>query len=107
MFQVIDSTPQEVKEWIDKNEAILVDIRESQELTEARVTGAIHLPLSEFNPSQIPNEPGKKTVLICGHGIRSRQVGNFLLERGFLEKAYHVATGIAGWQNAGLPTDIA
>ncbi|MBL94326.1 MAG: Thiosulfate sulfurtransferase GlpE [Alphaproteobacteria bacterium MarineAlpha3_Bin5] len=107
MFKLIDSSPQEVKRWLDENEAILVDIRESQELTEAKVAGAIHLPLSEFNPSEIPNEPGKKTVLICGHGVRSRQVGNFLLERGFLEKAYHVSTGIAGWQNAGLQTDTA
>ena len=102
---LIDSEPIEVKSWLDSNEAILVDIREIQELHQASVTGAVHMPLSSFDPSQIPKEPGKKIVLICGHGVRSHQVGTFLLERGFLDQAYHVASGIAGWAQAGLPLE--
>jgi len=102
---LIDSEPVEVKNWLDSNEAILVDIRETQELNQASITGAIHMPLSNFDPSQIPKDPGKKFVLICGHGVRSYQVGTFLLERGFLDQAYHVASGIAGWAQAGLPLE--
>ncbi len=103
MTQVIDCQPTDIKSWVDAGTAVLIDVREDQELMEARIPGAIHLPLSRFDPQALPAVDGKRVAFLCAHGIRSQQVGAYLVANGLLDEAYNVTGGIAAWAAAGLP----
>ncbi len=105
MSQVVDSTATDVKTWLDDDQAILIDVREPSELAQSRVAGALHMPLSAFNPEQVPTGEARKLVFMCAHGVRSFQVGQYLLDQGLLKEVYHVVEGIVGWQRAGLPVE--
>lgn len=105
MSQVVDSTPTDVKAWLDQDQAILIDVREPGELAQTRIPGALHMPLSAFNPDQVPTGESRKLVFLCAHGVRSFQVSQYLLDQGLLKEVYHVVEGIVGWQRDGLPVE--
>ncbi len=100
---MIEIEPQLVKEWLDKDIAILIDVREHQELIMFSITGAIHNPMSAFDFEAIPSETDKRLVFVCAHGIRSRQIGEFLLQANKVQTAYNMKGGVAAWAQAGLP----
>ncbi|MDH6060751.1 rhodanese-like domain-containing protein [Chrysosporum bergii ANA360D] len=65
----------------------LIDVREPQELANARIEGFVNLPLSEFAEwgHQILTmfNPHAETLVLCHHGIRSAQMCQWLLAQGF------------------------
>jgi len=95
--------PEEVKEWLDKDLAILIDVREHQELAEFSIPGAVHNPMSTFDVDAVPSDTDKRLVFVCAHGMRSRQVGQYLLEEKRVPAAYNMSGGVAAWAQAGLP----
>jgi rhodanese-related sulfurtransferase len=102
-MRLIECQPSEVKTWLDEGSVVLIDVREDQELMEARIPEAVHMPLSRFDPHGLPETGGKRVAFLCAHGIRSHQVGHYLVANGLLDEAYNVTGGIAAWANAGLP----
>ena len=103
MTNVIECNPNELQAWLEEGSAILIDVREDTELAEARIPGAVHLPLSQFNSEDLPQSDGKRIAFLCGHGIRSQQVCEYLVHNGVLNEAFNVAGGIEAWLQAGLP----
>jgi len=84
----------------EKQDFVLIDVREPNEYDIARIPGATLVPLS-----QLPNRfheldkyKGKEIVLHCKSGIRSRKAINFLKQQGY-ENLVNVAGGIAEWSN--------
>ncbi|MEQ8666237.1 MAG: rhodanese-like domain-containing protein [Rhodospirillales bacterium] len=94
-----------VKAWMDAGEAVVVDVREDDEVAAARIPGAVHLALSRFDPSQIPPHAGKKLVFSCASGMRSDHVARQLLLQGFVDQAANLEGGIQAWARAGLPVE--
>jgi rhodanese-related sulfurtransferase len=90
-------------EWLAQDSAILIDVREHQELAQFSIPGAIHNPMSAFDFDAVPKEPAKKLVFFCAHGIRSKQVGRYLLEENRVSAAYNMTGGVAAWLQASLP----
>ena len=95
----------QVKDWLDDNEIVLVDVRETSEYELEHIAGALLLPLSSFDPEFFPNLPGKKIVLHCAVGKRSEAAGKMLLNEGHDEIA-HMTGGIDAWKAAGFATEI-
>jgi len=91
------------KAWMDSGEAVLLDVREHQELAEAAIEGAVHNPMSSFDFDNIPKEDGKKLVIFCAHGMRSHQVAGYLLAQGMVDEAYSMEGGIVAWAGRGYP----
>lgn len=91
------------KQWLDEDGAVLLDVREDQELAEARIPGAIHNPMSRFDIEQVPADASKKLVVFCAHGMRSLQVADYLVRQGTLDAAYSMTGGIVAWAQSGLP----
>ena len=50
----------QIKIWLDRNEIVLVDVRETSEYEVEHIAGALLLPLSSFEPEFFPTLPGKK-----------------------------------------------
>ncbi|MEE9427186.1 MAG: HigA family addiction module antitoxin [Paracoccaceae bacterium] len=94
-----------VKEWYDRNEILLVDVRETSEFEIEHIPGALLLPLSSFDPEIFPTLPGKKVVLHCAIGKRSAAAGKMLLKEGH-QDVIHLTGGIEAWKAAGYATEI-
>jgi rhodanese-related sulfurtransferase len=95
-------TPQQTAEALDAGEIILVDVREAAEYHEARIPGALLLPLSTFDPAALPTGQGRKVVLHCKAGGRSATAIEHCQALG-IDVDAHVAGGIGDWIAAGLP----
>ena len=105
MPEFTEIPPETVHRWIGDGEAVLVDVREADELAQARLEEAVHVPMSAFNPERIPVDTGKKVVFICAQGARSEQVRQYVVARGILTEAYNMAGGLIAWAEAGLPLE--
>lgn len=103
MAGVTEIDAETAKAWVDSGEAVLVDVRELPELREAAIPGAVHVPMSAFDPDRVPHEDGRKVVFFCAHGMRSLNVGAYMVGQGGLEEAYSMTGGIVAWAEAGLP----
>lgn len=53
-------SPADVRQWIDAGQAVVIDVREVNEHAAERIKGAINLPLSTFEVSQLPAIPEGK-----------------------------------------------
>ena len=92
-----------LKVWMERGEAILIDVREPPEYATEHISGARLLPLSTFDPAQVPQEAGKKVVLHCVMGMRSAQAGQKLLDAGY-PTVYNFRGGVQAWKEAGYAT---
>ena len=101
--QVKDLTPEDVSKGMDDGRYLLVDVREPNEVAVEAYPGAVVVPLSGFDPRDIPDPRGKQVVFACRSGKRSVTASLAAQAAGF---AYdkHLAGGILGWKAAGLPT---
>ena len=62
------------------------------------------MPMSEFDPAALPDPGGKQVVFACRSGNRSVTASLAAQTAGLPYKA-HLAGGIKGWKEAGLPTE--
>ena len=95
---------QELNAKLCSGEAIVVDVREADEFAAGHIPGAVNMPLSEFQATQLP-DPGDKTlVLNCLGGKRSAMA---LDKCGTAQAAVdtHLAGGFGSWQAAQLPVE--
>jgi rhodanese-related sulfurtransferase len=102
-YQVHDLTPDEVSKGIADGRYLLVDVREPNEVAVEAYPDAVVVPLSSFDPQDIPNSRGKQVVFACRSGKRS-VTASLAAQAGGLEHDKHLAGGIIGWKAAGLPT---
>lgn len=102
---VIPADPRQVNDWLEDNEIVLVDVRETSEYEREHIAGALLLPLSSFDPDLFPTLPGKRIVIHCAVGKRSEAAGKMLLKEGHSDIT-HMTGGIDAWKAAGLPTEF-
>jgi rhodanese-related sulfurtransferase len=104
-------TPSEVEAHLLARDAVLIDVRESEELAEhGRIAEAVRAPrgLLEFwadpaSPLHRPElDPGRPAILYCAAGSRSALAVATLESLGYRDVA-HLDGGIAAWKRAGLP----
>ncbi len=90
-------TPSELSERLAGGEELsLLDVREMEELSIAKLDGALHIPMGDI-PARIGElDPAKPVVCICHHGVRSASVAGFLEAQDF-ERVYNLTGGIDGW----------
>ena len=104
MARVQDLTPEEVAKGVADGRYLLVDVREPNEVAVDAYPGAVVLPLSGFDPKDIPDPGGKQVVFACRSGKRS-QTASLAAQVAGLPYDKHLAGGILAWKAAGLPTD--
>ena len=88
----------------DRDDVVLLDVREQWEYDEAHIPGVTLVPMSEvpFRLDEIPTD--KTVVLTCRSGNRSGQTLAFLQENGFTN-VHNMAGGILAWQAAGFEVE--
>lgn len=98
-----DLSPAEAKQAIaDDPEMIVLDVRTEPEHRMHRIDGAILVPVQEL-PQRISElDPGRRYVVTCEHGVRSRMACSMLVQSGFKDLR-NVVGGMARWVGEGLP----
>lgn len=102
--KVRDLTPADVARGLTEGRMVLVDVRELNETAVERYPGAAIVPLSSFDPSQIPDPQGREVVFACRSGRRSVTASQAAQAAGLPYDA-HLAGGLLAWKAAGLPTE--
>ncbi len=102
-----------VETEINSGQAVLVDVRDSEELAaNGRIPGSVHVPrgMLEFraDPSspyhQEPFDPSRRMILHCASGGRSALGAATLQAMGYSNVA-HLDGGIKAWKEAGKPVE--
>ena len=86
-----------LKKWIDKDEAIIIDVREPAEYEEKSIENSILIPLKTLEKSLIPAHEGKKIVIHCRSGKRSLFACEKLLDEDENLELYNLEGGILDW----------
>lgn len=107
-LQALD--PDAVEAELASGDAVLVDIREADEVAAGRIAGSTHIPrgMLEFRADptstyhQAPLDPTKRVILHCASGGRSALAAATLKEMGY-EDVAHLDGGMNAWKEAGKP----
>src|SRR5512141_644043 len=94
---VHDLTPEDVARGLAEGTMLLVDVREPNETALERYPEAVIVPLSSFDPADIPDPQGKQVVFACRSGRRSVTASLAAQDQGFPYKS-HLAGGILAWK---------
>lgn len=95
--------PAALKLSLDRNEAQLIDVREPAEFAREHIAGARSVPLSAFDPAQLPRD--RRLVLCCQSGARSGRALAQLEAAGFHDVA-DLEGGMGAWKAAKLTTSV-
>lgn len=106
---IAEITPAQAQQWLNNGEAVLIDVRETDEHTREHIRGAQLLPLSRFAAGQAAAfaKPGQKIVFHCKGGKRSADACRLAVSlAGPGRSIYSLTGGIEGWKSAGLPVEV-
>ncbi|MFZ4541468.1 MAG: rhodanese-like domain-containing protein [Rickettsiales bacterium] len=98
-IQTIDAPT--LKSWLDKGEAVLVDVREPAEYEAAHIAGALLMPLARVSKNTLPGAAGKKLVVHCKAGRRGGTACEKLLAEDPNLQIYNLEGGVDAWAQAG------
>jgi len=90
-----------LKNWLDKGDAVVVDVREPAENAAESISGATLLPLGGITKDALPETSGKKLVIHCRSGKRSGSACEKLIAEDPELEIYNLEGGISAWTEAG------
>jgi len=101
--------PTDAQKLVTEKKAIILDVRESEELKEGKVKGSIVIAKSLMDNNkeawnrEVDKLPKDKTIIVyCRSGRRSEIVGEELVKKGF--KVLNMGD-FSSWKSAGLPVE--
>jgi rhodanese-related sulfurtransferase len=89
---------------INKEEAIVVDVRDGKDYKDGHIVNAVNIPYTSFDGrvSELESYKEKPLILVCKMGQHSGPIGRKLNQQGFLD-VRRLSGGMAEWLGAGLP----
>lgn len=96
--------PQNARFLQEKQEAIIIDVRENNEWNAGHINGAIHIPLNEIEEriSELMRYKNNQLILQCRSGGRSMKAIDILKKSGF-NNLKNMDGGLNEWIKVGLP----
>ena len=101
-------TAQGAVQLINRERAVLVDVREPEEFATGHMIGAKNVPLNQLE-EKLTGAVKNKTVpllLVCATGARAHRAVAMAKKLGY-EQAQAVAGGLKAWKEANLPVEKA
>ena len=97
-------TPAEAVQLINKENAIVLDVRESNELAQGTIRGAKHLALSVLKQrvDELKSHTDQPVITYCKAGNRSNEACEILKKNNFTN-VMSLKGGLEGWKTANLP----
>lgn len=97
-------TPAQATLLINREDALVLDVRETGEWSTGHIPGARHITLAQLEKrmSEIERFKDRPVIICCASGNRSSSACGQLKKSGF-QKVFSLAGGISGWLEASLP----
>jgi rhodanese-related sulfurtransferase len=94
----------EATQLMNRQDALVLDVREAQEYARGHILGAKSVPLAELGrrAGEFDKHKAKPVIVHCESGNRSGGAAAMLRKHGFAN-VYNLAGGYGAWQQAGLP----
>ena len=94
----------EATQMINRQDALLLDVREQAEFAQSHILNARALPLSQLEArlGDIEKFKDKPVIVYCATNNRSSAAVATLRKHGF-SNVFSLSGGFAAWQQAGLP----
>jgi len=105
MSKIEDIDCATLKDWLDKDEAIVIDVREVEEYEAAHIKGAILIPVGTCSPDIVPHNPDKKIVFQCKAGKRGGKACEICATAQPEKTIYNLAGGLDQWIAEGYPVE--
>jgi rhodanese-related sulfurtransferase len=98
--------PAQATHLINREDAIIIDVREPAEFSAGHVLGAKNVPLARLaapTPDLVKRKE-RPVIVYCDGGDRAGKAAAALKKAGFT-RVINLAGGIKAWQDAGLPLE--
>jgi len=97
-------SPQEATLMLNRDEAVIVDVRDKKEYNEGRISGSVHIPFANLKDrsSELEKYKSKQIVLVDKMGQHSGMAGKTLKAEGY-ENVCRMTGGISEWTNSNMP----
>lgn len=105
MSKVKVITRGEATRLINKEDAVVVDLRQRDDFRKGHIAGATNLLPSEIkanNVGELEKHKDKPLIVVDGSGMQCQESANALIKAGF-EKVFVLKEGVAGWSGENLP----
>lgn len=91
---------------MNREDGVVVDVREPQEFAGGHIVRALNIPLSNLaaRVGELEQHRQRPIILGCRSGNRSLQAAFLLHQRGFT-KVYSLAGGMIAWERDNLPVE--
>jgi len=92
---------------INREEAVVVDVRETSEWSSGHIPNARHIALGQLSQrvGELEKVKSKPVIVCCASGNRSSTACGTLKKAGF-ERVFNLSGGVRAWSDAGLPVTM-
>ena len=93
-------TPIQLQEFLASanEQPLLLDVRERWEFEYCSIEGSVLIPMGQLPDKLETLDSSQEIIMICHHGIRSRQMGYYMEQAGFTHIT-NLDGGVEQWAN--------
>ncbi len=97
-------SPQAAIRMINRDDAVVLDLRENDAFKEGHIVGSINIPQTELdqNENKLNKYKEKALIIVCTAGQKSAAIATKLRKQGYSQPMV-LSGGLAAWKNADLP----
>lgn len=97
-------TTQILTNYVNRDNAVVVDIRGQAEFNKGHIQGALNIPLSQIKEAtkDLEKYEGRPIIMVCANGIQVNAACNTLRKAG-IENVHKLAGGMSSWVGDNLP----
>ncbi len=95
----------EATRLINKEDAVVVDLRQRDDFRKGHIVGAVNLLPGEIKANNVGELEKRKStpiIVVDGTGLQAQTPANELVKAGF-EKVFVLKDGVSGWVGENLP----
>jgi rhodanese-related sulfurtransferase len=98
--------PTQATHLINREDALVIDVREAGEFAAGHVLGAKNVPLARLvtGAGELAKKKDRPVIVYCDGGDRSGKALAALKKQGYT-RAANLSGGLGAWQQAGLPLE--
>lgn len=97
-------SPAQAVMLINRQHAVMIDVRDAAEIEKSKVANALTIPLGELaaKAKDLTKYKSRPVIVLCATGSRSASAVSTLTKAGF-EQVFSLDGGLKAWKDAGQP----
>lgn len=97
-------TSQTLTNLVNRQDAVVIDIRGQADFNNGHIHGAINIPLTKIkeNAKDLEKYKGRPIIMVCANGIQVAGACDSLRKQG-IEQVHKLAGGMTSWVGDSLP----